>query len=231
MSCKETEIMLIEKMFGKLSAPDQARLEEHLRSCPACRRLAARSPDLSGQHKADGDISLPDKEATWQVILSLTARKKSRIPAAFWKWTTAAAGLAVTALLAIMIGRGGFVRRAKDIPVPWSTAPASSLSGYADGVEMVLISVLKGASEGDLSKAEDRLIENLLLQTRVLKRAFARQGDPQGLELIDDIEMILIDLAHLKAGDRTSRNFLNRQIEAKDLKFRLKVLASPNVGL
>ena len=96
---------------------------------------------------------------------------------------------------------------------------------------MLLLSALKGAGEGDLSKAEDRLIENLLLQTRILRRAFARQGDPQALELIDDVEMILTDLAHLKAGDRTSRNFVNRQIEAKDLKFRLKVLAHLGVEL
>ena len=231
MTCKETEIMLVEKMFGKLSVPDLTCLEEHLRTCPACRRLAARSPDLSRQLQADGDIPLPDKEASWQVILSRTALKRRRIPTAFWKWTTAAAGLAATVLLAVMVGRDIFFRRDKDVPIPMSAAAISSLPGYADGVEMVLLAALKGAGEGDLSKAESRLIENLLLQTRILKRVVARQGDPQALELIDDIEMILTDLSHLKAGDRPSRDFLYRQIEEKDLKFRLKVLSGLSVRL
>ena len=231
MTCQDTEILLIEKMFGKLSLTDAARLEEHLRTCATCRRLAARCPEMSGQHRADSDIPLPDKEASWQVILSRTSRKRSRIPATFWKWTTAAAGLAATVLLAVMIGRDTFFRRNTNIPLPLSAPSVSLLPAYADGVEMVLLSAFKGAGEGDLSNAEGRLIENLLLQTRVLKLAVARHGDPQTLELVDDIEMILVDLTHMKAGDRTFRDFLNRQIEEKDLKFRLKVLARLNIGL
>ena len=231
MTCKETEFMLIEKMFGKLSGPDRARLEEHILACPACRRLAAHSPDLSGQHRVDSDISLPDKEASWQVILSRTSRKRGRFPVAFWKWTTAVAGLAATFLLIVMVSRDPLFRRNTNVPIPLSAAYVSSLPAYADGVEMVLLSTLKGAGDGDLSKAEGRLIENLLLQTRVLKLAIARHGDARTFELVDDIEMILVDLTHLKAGDRTSRDFLNRQIGEKDLKFRLKILAGLNVGL
>ena len=231
MTCKDIEFMLIEKMFGKLSVPDGARLEEHLRTCPACRRLAGRSPDLSGQLRADGDIPLPDREAAWQAILSRTARERSRVPAVFWKWAAATAGLAATVLLAVLVGRNIFFRPGEDAPRPLSAAAASSLPGYTEGVEMVLLSALNGAGEGDLSKAEGRLLGDLLVQTRMLKQVVARHDDPQALELIDEIEMILTGLAHLKAGDRASRDFLNRRIEEKDLKFRLKVLSGLNVGL
>jgi hypothetical protein len=230
MTCKDIEIMLIEKMFGKLSVPDGARLEEHLRTCPACRRLAGRSPDLSGQLRADDDIPLPDKEAAWQAILSRTARERSRVPAVFWKWAAATAGLAAIVLLAVLVGRNIFFRPG-ETPGPLSAGARSPFSGYAEGVEMVLLSALNGTGGEDLSNAEGRLLGDLLVQTRMLKQVIARYNDLQTLKLIDDIEMILTDLAHLRAGDKESRGFLNRKIEEKDMKFRLKLLSGVGVKL
>jgi len=231
MTCKNIEIMLIENMFGKLSSQDGIRLEEHLRTCPACRRLARRSPDLSGRLGADDDIPLPDKEIAWQAILSRTARERSRIPSVFWKWAAATAGSAAIVLLGVLAGRNLFFRPADSAAGPLSAAAASSLPGYADGVEMVLLSTLNGAGEEDMSKAEGRLIADLLLQTRILKQVAAGRNDARALKLVDDIEMILIDLSHLKAGDKASRGFLNRTIEEKDLKFRLKLLSGVDVKL
>jgi len=225
MTCKEIENMLIEKMFGKLSVPDAVRLEDHLRTCPACRRLAGRSPDLSGRALADEDIPLPDKAAAWQVISSRTARKRRPLSAVFWKWTASTAGLTAVVLLAVLAGRYDFFRPKQNARGPLSAEAASPLPSYTEGVEMVLLSILNGAGEGDPSKAESRLLEDLLIQTRTLKLVIARRNDPRALELVDDIEMILTDLAHMKSGDRTSRDFINRQIQAKDLKFRLKLLS------
>jgi hypothetical protein len=232
MTCKDFQIMLIEKMFGKLSAPNGVCLEEHLRTCPACRRLADRSPDLASRYlRADEDIPLPDKEAAWQAILSRTAWKRSRIPLPFWKWASVAAGVSVVVLLAVMVGRNIFLGSGRNAPSPLSAAANSAFSGYAEGVEMVLLSTLNEAGEEDLSKAEERLLEDLLLQTRILKQVVARRNDPPTLKLIDDIEMILIDLSHLKAGDKESRGFLVRTIEEKDLKFRVKTLSGLKSGL
>jgi len=96
---------------------------------------------------------------------------------------------------------------------------------------MVLLSALNGSGDEALSKAESRLLGDLLLQTRILKQLIARRNDPQALRLIDDLEMILVGLSNLKAGDRESREFLNRMIEDKDLKFRLKILSGFDIRL
>jgi len=231
MTCEDIQIMLIETMFGRLSAPDKVRVEEHLRTCPACRRLAERSPDLTGRFRAAEDIPLPDKEAAWQEILKRTARKRRPMPAPFWKWAPAAAGVAAIVLFAVMVGRNIFLGPGRNAPSPLSAAADSSLPGYTEGLEMVLLSALNGAGEEDLSKAEARLLEDLLLQTRILKQVVARRNDAPAFRLVDDIEMILIDLSHLKAGDKESRRFLTRAIEEKDLKFRVKTLSGLKSGL
>ena len=231
MTCKDIQILLIEKMFGQLSDSDKVNLEEHLRTCPACRRLAERSPDLTGRLGAAEDVPLPNKEAVWQAIVKRTALKRRRRFSPFWKWASAGAGAAAVLLLAVLVGRNLFLGPGRNIPASLAAAPDSSLQGYTEAVEMVLLSALNRAGEEDLSKAESRLLQDLLFQTRVLKQVVARRNDASALRLIDDIEMILTDLAHLKAGDKESRDFLVRAIEEKDLKFRIKTLPGFRVGL
>lgn len=233
MTCKDIQIMLIEKMFGKLAAADEVRLEEHLRTCPACRALARRSPDLSSPKRAEGDVPLPDKETLWRAIFDRTAREQRKVRSVFWKWAAAAAGSAAIVLLAVMAGKAIFVRPGEKAPLPLSAAiPAGSpFPAYAEGLEMVLLSTLNGAGLETLTQAESRLVDNLLLQTRLLKQVVARWNNPLDLKLVDDIEMILLDLSNRKAGDRESREFLSRVIKEKDLKFRLQALSGLNVRL
>jgi hypothetical protein len=231
MTCKETQIMLIENMFGRLDDPDKARLEEHLRTCPACRKLAERTPDLASHVRPAEDVPLPDREAVWRAIVKRTALKPRPKVSMFWKWASAGAGAAAVLLLAVTVGRNLFLGPGRNVPETLSATSDSSLPRYAEGVEMVLLSALNRAGEEDLSRAESRLLEDLLFQTKVLKQVVGRRRDAEALRLIDDIEMILTDLAHLKPGDKESRDFLVRAIKEKDLKFRVKTLPGFNVGL
>jgi len=231
MTCKDNQMLIIENMFGRLSDSDKARLDEHLRACPACRRVAERSPDLTGRLGAAEDVPWPDKEAVWRAIAKRTALKRRWMPSPFWKWASAGAGAAAVVLLAVTVGRNLFVGPGRNLPEAPSVSSASALPGYAEAVEMVLLSTLNGADEAALTQAESRLLEELLSQTRVLKRVAARRNDAAALRLIDEIEMILTDLAHLKAGDKESRDFLVRAIEEKDLKFRVKTLPGYRAGL
>jgi len=96
MTCKDIQIMLIERMFGKLAASDRARLEEHLRTCPECLRLARSSPEIPFRGLSDDDIVLPDQEASWRAIWSQTAPGRRKRLSAFRKWAAATAGLAET---------------------------------------------------------------------------------------------------------------------------------------
>jgi hypothetical protein len=230
MICKDIQILLIEKMFGRLSDPDKARVEEHLRACPACRRLAERSPDLAAHFRPAEDIPWPDKEATWQAIARRTGLKRRPRLAPFWKWAAVAGGAAVV-LLAVIVGRSVFRGPGRNALSPLSAASNSFLSSYTEAVEIVLLSTLNGAGQEDLSKAESRLLEDLLFQTRMLKQVVARMNDASALRLIDDIEMILTDLAHRKSGDKESWDFLVRAIEEKDLKFQVRTLSGFSVGL
>jgi hypothetical protein len=231
MNCKDIQIMLIENMFGRLDDPDKARLEEHLRACPACRKLAERSPDLASRLRPAEDVPLPDREAVWQAIVKRTALKPRPKVSMFWKWASVGAGAASVLLLAITVGRNLFLSPGRNVPQTLSAASDSSLPSYAEGVEMVLVSALNRGGEEDLSRAESRLLEDLLFQTRALKQVVARRSDAEVLRLVDDIEMILTDLAHLKSGDKESRDFLVRAIKEKDLKFRVKTLPGFRVGL
>lgn len=232
-TCKECQIMLIERMLGKLAAPDRDRLEEHLRSCPDCLRLAGRSPEIAVRREADEDIPLPDREASWRTIADRTFGRRRARPAVFGKWAAAAAGMTAIFLLGIVAGKRLLLRPGESglRPLAASGFTAPSPPSYFEGVELVLLSALNATGEESRSGAETRLLEDILFQTRILKQVVARRNDVRALGLIEEVEMVLVGLSNLKPGDAESRDFLNRTIRENDLKFRLKSLTGLDATL
>jgi len=192
MTCKDIEFMLIERC----SESSPCRTEPGSKSISGPARPAAGWPAVPRPIRTTSggrDIPLPDREAAWQAILSRTAVNgagfprssgNGRPPRPAWRRQSCSPSWSAGTSSS---GRGGrpasFVRRGRLL------SPGYTRRGN------VLLSALNGAGEGDLSKAEGRLLGDLLVQTRMLKQVVARHDDPQALELIDEIEMILTDLA------------------------------------
>ena len=112
MKCAEFTNMLHDMMDGTLSSEQTERMNEHAASCPGCaERSAALKNALDGCRELGGDAPVPEAvSSAWRrAVKNEGTKKKTRRPAAIYRWE-AWAGLAA-ALLLLTAGAGGFARR------------------------------------------------------------------------------------------------------------------------
>ena len=78
MNCEECKDLITISVYGKLSPEALTQLKAHLRDCSGCSTIYERSEKLKDLNNQQDNISLPDKEKSWQII-SAKALKKKRI--------------------------------------------------------------------------------------------------------------------------------------------------------
>ena len=71
---------------------------------------------------------------------------------------------------------------------------------------------------------EKEIINNMLMQTRLLKRYFGNQTDPNINMLLEEMEMILTDLNNIKSGDKGSIQSLQGVIRERGIPLKIKML-------
>ncbi len=78
MNCDEYKNLITISVFGELTNEELTQLKAHLRDCSRCAAIFERSEKLSDLSQMEENISLPDKEKSWQII-SARALKKKRV--------------------------------------------------------------------------------------------------------------------------------------------------------
>lgn len=142
MTCQEIPELLSASLDGELTADEQARLDAHLDTCPACRALYE---ELAGLHAADWEPEVPP-ELTDRILNDLPAQRSGKV--VYWKrWGAMAAAIALVALAAWRLP----LRPPAD---PGITADSSDTSDavsmtQADGVTEA--AVTEDADEGPVS--------------------------------------------------------------------------------
>lgn len=95
MTCQDMLELLSASVDGELTRDEQAQLDAHLNTCPACRALYA---ELAGLHAADWTPEVPP-ELTDRVLNALPAQRSGKV--IYWKrWGAMAAAIALVALAA-----------------------------------------------------------------------------------------------------------------------------------
>lgn len=95
MTCQDISELLSASLDGELTVDEQARLDEHLNTCPACRALYE---ELAGLHAADWEVEAPP-ELTQRILNHLPAQHSGKV--IYWKrWGAMAAAIALVALAA-----------------------------------------------------------------------------------------------------------------------------------
>lgn len=77
MNCEDYKNLVTIGMFGELTPEERARLEGHLRECPACANLHERAIKLNIPVNEREDIPLPDKEKSWEIISNKAIKRRS----------------------------------------------------------------------------------------------------------------------------------------------------------
>lgn len=95
MTCQDIPELLSASLDGELTRDEQAQLDVHLNTCPACRALYE---ELAGLHAADWGPEVPPELAD-RILNNLPAQRSGKV--IYWKrWGAMAAAITLVALAA-----------------------------------------------------------------------------------------------------------------------------------
>jgi hypothetical protein len=201
----------------------------HLAACATCgAAYAALAADLDAIRPED--VAAPDDlfaARTWKrVERALPAPRRS---AATW---TAGLAAAAAVLLAFWLGRS----TAPPVPPAPERSAAEvrerillvAVGDHLERAQTVLLEIVN-APEGasvDLS-ASQRSAQELASANRLYRQAAARADEPAVSSVLDELERVLVEVAHTDAPlSSASLDHLRRRIESKGLLFRVRVIGS-----
>lgn len=190
------------------------------------------------------DFKVPDAplEEMWQVIEN--AHFNAR--AANSRWMRTAPWLAAAATLVIGIGIGRYVPRAKtstSAPVVAASnisAPVADTSAVADAYRdqtshylgqaaALLISLPAKDVSGKTDASFANKAADLLVTTRLLIDSPAASGDPKLRSLLEDLELVLVQIARLHGEkNKSDLDLIHQAVEQGDVISRLNSAAATN---
>ena len=219
----------------------------HVADCPECRTELARidallsalntlpAPDPGEDFGArvwqQIAPKLPDKRRRWWDFLSSLA------PRASWlapQRLAAAGGIAVLVLAAFLAGR--FTKR------PSETAPVADAANVRERVlvmavgehlgrsEMVLVELANAEPQSPRQKrvnisGEQRRAEDLLQENRLYRQTALEQGDTALAGVLDELERVLLDVAHSPDHLTPAQlEGMRQRIEARGILFKVRVV-------
>jgi hypothetical protein len=212
-----TEEDLVLLYYKEPSIP--AFLSEHLTVCPKCRD-SARS--LAATLDKCNEWAVPEPAP------GLEDRIKSNLPApviAIRAWLYTAAAVAAVLLLAFMAGR--YSKRPQPSVFAGLSAQAQhrileiSLADHLERADLLLTEIAHAPDNDpvDLARAQD-----LVQEGRLIRQTLARDGDSATLELVDQVERTMLDLANSPSPSELRQ--LRESIASNSLLFKLRIIES-----
>lgn len=221
----------------------EASVQHHIAECSACAEEFAR---LRATLSAI-DLPVPERAADYEAQLWSTLRPRLEETMApkrsFWsemlqprRWATAAA-LATIILASFFAGR--YIPRKPENPgiqqVADKNAPTANdrvllvaVGDHLDRTEMILVELENTRAEGKVDiSAERDLAQNLVNENRLYRQTAERDKDPQIAGVLDQVERVLIDIAH-RPDSVSGKELedLQKQIEAQGVLFKVRVVDS-----
>lgn len=214
---------LVLRFYGE----DDGRGAPHLAECASC---AAAYAALA----ADLDAIRPEDVAADDWFASRMWTRVSRdLPAPrrrFAGWTV---GLAAAAALVLAFWLGRQVPQrapapARSVEEVRERILLVAVGDHLERAQTVLLEIVN-APEGaavDLS-ASQRSAQDLASANRLYRQAAARSDEPAVASVLDELERVLVEIAHSDAPlSSASLDHLRRRIESRGLLFRVRVIGS-----
>lgn len=259
--CKKYESALTAKIFGDLSVAAERELNAHLRGCDQCRSFLTEMTDVLGKLGAPQRPVMAEHfwESYWH---RLTQRLEKEAPAASasrlgrWReWLRAqwlaqpvmipfARTASVLALLVfgIMIGHYWWPQNSNTSgPITAVNPPVLAVAQtraeqWLERSKILLIGVVNEevSIEAKPDFSHQRLVSrNLLTEARTLNRELDPVADRQFLQLMNQLELILLQIANLETEHDLSSVELVRDGIARDgllLKINIAELVQQNMA-
>lgn len=230
-----TESDLVLHYYGELSGADDRRVTGHLGDCADCRRELTRLQRVLGAVDESALApELPDhfERTVWATLEPNLLRGRR----SWLSWVLSPAPLALAAAVILLVAGSFYAGRLTSRDTGSAAASADQvrervllvdLGEHLDRSQMVLVE-LASADADALDMTDERArAEQLLAANRLYRQTAAKTGDAALGDLLDELERFLVELASGPEQLSTDRlDELRKQIEAKGLLFRVRVVSS-----
>lgn len=243
MACKKHREDIILFLYDELDPVGRESLESHLRECGGCRREMAYTSRVFGilDERADEAAPEPDWIHQWKAVRAgfheSPSRPKRETDAArspfsrFPSWGWAAAALTAVFLLGWLFGRLEFFRPSPGPSAAGGPNPSASrlvLERHLEDIRPYLVeySNFDPSDESGIpdSVLVDRELLRVLIVQNVLLRKVLAASDPAAARLLEDVDLVLRELANMEPGDSRTPALVRDLIEKRDILFQLEVL-------
>jgi hypothetical protein len=232
MKCGKYQDQIVLYLYRELDPAERRDLERHLGECSACARDLAYTREVFGLiDQAEADV-IP--EARWdscwtRIVQGIQSPPRSRRSwAGVPRWAPIAAAVLLIFAAGIFLGRFWPNSRPPAEPDTASAAGFSSitLQDYFASLQPVLAEYANQPAEsvGDDRIVVDRsLIHSLLVQNFMLMR-LAAQNDPEAVDLLEDIDLVLREIKNLDGSDPEAPAMIRRLIYQRDILFKMNLI-------
>lgn len=222
--CKKSEPLFDSYYFGQLTREDKIFLENHLRDCPKCRAqlrentllLSAVSKkqrkDPGPQFWGDYTPNLRQRMITDGVFREKQSRFLSILSDSFDiapRWALQAAAAAMILIVGIFVGREFFSLTPPPAPGPDNTLQVTQVfqktSHFLERSRVILMALDNFDPETESSIAinlpyQQQVSRELVQQAGYLKQELSAVHQRRLTELIDELEIILLQIANIDSA-------------------------------
>lgn len=226
---------LVLHFYGELDADASREADTHLGACATCRAASVRLQRVLAAVDTLPDPALPPgfERTTWARLQPQLSR------AGGWgSWFAfSSMRLGFAAAVIVLVAGAFFAGRLSKPAAPATMLTAEQLrervllvdlSEHLDRSQMMLVDLV---STDDLSAvditSERRRAEDLVAANRLYRQTATSTGDARIIELLDELERVLVDLA--AAPDSLSpqeMEIVRQRIETNNLLFKVRVLSN-----
>jgi hypothetical protein len=213
---------------------DGGAAASHLAECPECAAAyAALAADLDAVRPEDEPLR---GEAFGSEMWSRVDARLPQRPRV--RWAPWAGGLAMAASLVLAFWLG----RQTNVSAPASLAPMQAptreqvrerillvaVGDHLERSQMVLLEVVNApAGEAADLSASRRSAEDLATANRLYRQAAVRAGEPAVASVLEDLERVLVEIAHSPSpASSVDVGRLRQRIESKGLLLKVRVIGS-----
>lgn len=244
--CHHFEALLTEKLFGEIAAAREQELSAHLQGCAACRATLV---ELQNVLQAAGKPAQPElPEHFWAGYwdrLRVRMEREEQPQNSIWdnirarftlRWSPALGLAAAAALLflGIIIGRNFRPQEqtvAVQAPLRFNTAQTEALDQQTSDVlersKILLLGVVNedftDASTADMAR-QRRVSRDLLVEVRNLQTVLPNSPNRRLLQLVQQLELVLTQIAALEAEhDLTNVELVREGIDREGLLLKINI--------
>lgn len=239
-ACKNYEKQMVLYIYGELSQPEWFDLENHLKECPGCAEQFEKFKKTREAVELNRrSIPSPDWSRSWTLIYNRLHRRSPAVPRrrlvlSPTGWAVLSSALAAVFVLGILVGKFWLFSPGKSMLPEFQPAAylSSVLQRYVEDIRPILIEYANYTPDRTGSGhllVKGRMIDDLLMQNRLLKKRLSDDKSRYLLELLEELEMILTEISNLTRSDPRSLSLIREIIEERQILFKMRMFQTKNI--